>query len=320
MRPGKAPGRPLSDVRWGTRTSNSRLWLTIKNIDTILYTDTHQVEFAETKCDKPLRRPSLGGEVTRSKRRARLPTTTLARDRPNTLRSGSEPRRFSRERETRGAVVVDRSQSARPHARPPSLSAPIVTRRGRRSVAGRRSLVTAMRTVDDAFFRVPHVPSRWPRARGLCLSARPRSMAHTHKPERPRALQVQLLAVDHSAPTSMKSGASSVTQCELQDTSIIGISNAHCGLGLAPRPRPSEGRHSQTTARRRDRRVVRAPWAVRARPPIDTRRCSAMASKPDAPLLFGGAAVERGSPPRPARAPPLARRGGASGRAPASIR
>ena len=31
----------------------------------------------------------------------------------------------------------------------------------------------------------------------------------------------------------MKSGASSVTQCELQDTSIIGISNAHCGLGLA---------------------------------------------------------------------------------------
>lgn len=29
----------------------------------------------------------------------------------------------------------------------------------------------------------------------------------------------------------MKSAASCVTQCELQDTLIIGISNAHCGLG-----------------------------------------------------------------------------------------
>ena len=29
----------------------------------------------------------------------------------------------------------------------------------------------------------------------------------------------------------MKSAASCVRQCELQDTSIIGISNAHCGLG-----------------------------------------------------------------------------------------
>ena len=37
--------------------------------------------------------------------------------------------------------------------------------------------------------------------------------------------------MDHSARTSMKSAASCVTQCELQDTLIIGISNAHCGLG-----------------------------------------------------------------------------------------
>ena len=43
----------------------------------------------------------------------------------------------------------------------------------------------------------------------------------------------QLLAVDHSARTSMKSAANCVTWCELQDTLIIDISNATGGQ--APR-------------------------------------------------------------------------------------
>lgn len=41
-----------------------------------------------------------------------------------------------------------------------------------------------------------------------------------------------LLAVDHSARTSMKSAANCVTWCELQDTLIIDNSNANGGQGL----------------------------------------------------------------------------------------
>lgn len=64
------------------------------------------------------------------------------------------------------------------------------------------------------------------------LSARSKSrpMAKNQK-GRPRAPETQLQTADHSGATSMKSGASSVTQCDLQVTSIIGILNAHCGLG-----------------------------------------------------------------------------------------
>ena len=74
-------------------------------------------------------------------------------------------------------------------------------------------------------------PGRWSRRRtgSVC---RLKVAAHGKtRTERPRALETQLQAVDHSGATSMKSGASSVTQCDLQVTSIIGILNAHCGLG-----------------------------------------------------------------------------------------
>lgn len=84
----------------------------------------------------------------------------------------------------------------------------------------------------------------------LPAGSKSRPMANTQ--ERPRALETQLQAVDHSGATSMKSGASSVTQCDLQVTSIIGILNAHCGVG---------------SSRRRARlRVV-----IHRQPPIDPR-------------------------------------------------
>ena len=40
----------------------------------------------------------------------------------------------------------------------------------------------------------------------------------------------------------MKNAANCVNQCELQDTLIIDVSNAHGGLGSLPGPRPVEGR------------------------------------------------------------------------------
>ena len=40
----------------------------------------------------------------------------------------------------------------------------------------------------------------------------------------------------------MKNAANCVNQCELQDTLIIDVSNAHGGSGLLPEPRPVEGR------------------------------------------------------------------------------
>lgn len=40
----------------------------------------------------------------------------------------------------------------------------------------------------------------------------------------------------------MKSAASRENSCELQNTPIIDVSNAHGGLGAIPGPRPSEGR------------------------------------------------------------------------------
>ena len=52
----------------------------------------------------------------------------------------------------------------------------------------------------------------------------------------------QLQTVDRSAPASMKNAANCVNQCELQDTLIIDVSNAHGGLGSLPGPRPVEGR------------------------------------------------------------------------------
>ena len=48
--------------------------------------------------------------------------------------------------------------------------------------------------------------------------------------------------MDRSAPASMKNAANCVNQCELQDTLIIDVSNAHGGLGSLPGPRPVEGR------------------------------------------------------------------------------
>ena len=52
----------------------------------------------------------------------------------------------------------------------------------------------------------------------------------------------QLQTVDRSAPASMKNAANCVNQCELQDTLIIDVSNAHGGSGSLPEPRPVEGR------------------------------------------------------------------------------
>ena len=40
-----------------------------------------------------------------------------------------------------------------------------------------------------------------------------------------------LRAVDHSAHVSMKTAANCESQCELQDTLIIDVSNAYCGHG-----------------------------------------------------------------------------------------
>ena len=48
--------------------------------------------------------------------------------------------------------------------------------------------------------------------------------------------------MDRSAPASMKNAANCVNQCELQDTLIIDVSNAHGGPGSLPGPRPAEGR------------------------------------------------------------------------------
>lgn len=48
--------------------------------------------------------------------------------------------------------------------------------------------------------------------------------------------------MDRSAPASMKNAANCVNQCELQDTLIIDVSNAHGGPGSLPGPRPVEGR------------------------------------------------------------------------------
>lgn len=50
-----------------------------------------------------------------------------------------------------------------------------------------------------------------------------------------KKIAVQLQAVDHSAHRSMKNGASSDKQCELQDTANTGFSNAHCGDGVSRR-------------------------------------------------------------------------------------
>ena len=47
--------------------------------------------------------------------------------------------------------------------------------------------------------------------------------------------------MDRSAPASMKNAANCVNQCELQDTLIIDVSNAHGGSGSLPEPRPVEG-------------------------------------------------------------------------------
>ena len=52
----------------------------------------------------------------------------------------------------------------------------------------------------------------------------------------------QLQTADRSAPASMKNAANCVNQCELQDTLIIDVSNAHGGPGSLPGPRPAEGR------------------------------------------------------------------------------
>ena len=44
----------------------------------------------------------------------------------------------------------------------------------------------------------------------------------------------------------MKNAANCVNQCELQDTLIIDVSNAHGGPGSLPGPRPVEGRFPST--------------------------------------------------------------------------
>ena len=64
---------------------------------------------------------------------------------------------------------------------------------------------------------------------------------------RPRKQHVQFSVVDRSARAPMKNAASCEKQCELQNTLIIGILNAHGGPDPPwPGPRSSEGRYQVT--------------------------------------------------------------------------
>ena len=66
----------------------------------------------------------------------------------------------------------------------------------------------------------------------------------------------QLQTADRSARASMKNAANCVNQCELQDTLIIDVSNAHGGSGLLPGPRSVEGRFHTEIRRNSTSRAV----------------------------------------------------------------
>ena len=65
----------------------------------------------------------------------------------------------------------------------------------------------------------------------------------------------------------MKNAANCVNQCELQDTLIIDVSNAHGGPGSLPGPRPVEGRFLPK------RKFARACMYIRGRASRSVPRC-----------------------------------------------
>lgn len=112
------------------------------------------------------------------------------------------------------------------HARSARSNESRAYRRGPRPPGSFRGIFTA-----PSIFSLPlrSVPREGPR--------RP-SSHRSGKAKRKKQLQT----VDRSAPASMKNAANCVNQCELQDTLIIDVSNAHGGSGSLPEPRPVEGR------------------------------------------------------------------------------
>lgn len=109
---------------------------------------------------------------------------------------------------------------------------------GRLALTSPAPLVEARDRLDSSllffFFFLPYRSTR-ERDQSRLPSSHPRErQAETKKK--------QLQTVDRSAPASMKNAANCVNQCELQDTLIIDVSNAHGGLGSLPGPRPVEGR------------------------------------------------------------------------------
>ena len=75
------------------------------------------------------------------------------------------------------------------------------------------------------FFFFIFFPNRYPPERGTSRGLPPLNFGQAQK------LKKQLQTVDRSAPASMKNAANCVNQCELQDTLIIDVSNAHGGPG-----------------------------------------------------------------------------------------
>ena len=83
----------------------------------------------------------------------------------------------------------------------------------------------------------------------------------------------------------MKNAANCVNQCELQDTLIIDVSNAHGGPGSLPGPRPVEGR----LLPKRDFAVISRDDTAPRTVPRSLERESVAVSEPD----FCQATIER---------------------------
>lgn len=108
---------------------------------------------------------------------------------------------------------------------------------GRLALTSPAPLVEARDRLDSSLFFFFFFFLTAPLERGISRGFPPLTRARD-KLKRKKQLQT----VDRSAPASMKNAANCVNQCELQDTLIIDVSNAHGGLGSLPGPRPVEGR------------------------------------------------------------------------------
>lgn len=108
---------------------------------------------------------------------------------------------------------------------------------GRLALTSPAPLVEARDRLDSSLFFFSFFFLTAPLERGISRGFPPLTRARD-KLKRKKQLQT----VDRSAPASMKNAANCVNQCELQDTLIIDVSNAHGGLGSLPGPRPVEGR------------------------------------------------------------------------------